>query len=157
MTHRRLHTRAGLGAALAVLVVTSAGCASRPETYPGHESDLQPGARPMIVIGETGSARTDPAELTVRSGTDVAWFNASDAEVFVRFEGPIARACGTPVNFKRSSDGTSYVSGFIPPDSEARLCFSTPGRYAFVVSSTGTEGTNGAAGEDTKYGAVVVE
>lgn len=152
----RLWQRTAL-AALALLGVAATAYAA---DYPGRATDLKPGDKPVISIQSTGSTGTEPRVLRVRVGTDVTWLNATDGDVSIRFDQPIPKACGTPVNFTRSYDGKSYATDIMPPFAEARLCFSQPGRYDYVVSKTGTESygsKSGAAGEDQGYGTVIVE
>lgn len=145
---------------LGALVLTA--CAAGPVRYPGR-ADVRQGDAPLIRIEETNAAETSPFELRVPAGTDVTWLNTTHELVFVRFQQPVRDACRTPVRFGRSYDGASYVTSYLAPFNEARLCFPSAGRYDFVVSSAGGGGAvspNGDGNGSTspvRYGVVLVE
>ena len=150
--------------ALALLVLAAAGCATGEVRYPGR-ADVRAGDPPVIHIEPTASSETVPSVLRVPVGTEVTWLNTSGELVFIRFNQAIAQACGEPIRFSRSYDGTSYSTSFVPSFAPARLCFARPGRYDFIVSSggrgggatpqTGPGGGNGTS--PVRYGTVIVE
>lgn len=148
-------------AILAVALVLAA-CAGGPVRYPGR-ADVRLGDRPLIRIEETNATETSPHQLRVPAGTDVTWLNATRELVFVRFNQPVREACGEPVRFGRTYDDESYVTDFLAPFNDARLCFARPGRYDFVVSSGGgggsarPDGDGNGSTSPVRYGTVVVE
>lgn len=155
--------RRGVLVAGAVGVLLLSACAAGPVRYPGR-ADVRAGDRPLIRIEETNATETSPRELRVPAGTDVTWLNATRELVFIRFQQPVAEACGTPVRFGRSFDGTSYATGHLAPFDEARLCFPDRGRYDFVVSSVGgggatarPDGDGNGAPSPVRYGTVLVD
>lgn len=156
-------TRAG-AAVVGAFALLLGACAAGPVRYPGR-ADVRAGDAPVIRIEETNSTETSPHVLRVPSGTDVSWLNASRQLVFVRFVQPMQQACGEPVRFDRNYDDTSYVTPYLGPFNEARLCFASPGRYDFVVSTAdgggggGDQVTNGLNGSPSpvRYGTVIVE
>ncbi len=150
--------------AATLLAWAAAGCATGDVRYPGR-ADARAGDRPIIWIDPTGSTETSPSVLRVGPGTEVTWRNRSQEVVFVRFNQAVTDVCGEPVRFDPSYDGASYVSRFLPPFADARLCFARPGRYDFVVSSLGTggggpspmDGEGGDGLSPVRYGTVIVE
>lgn len=149
---------------LALLALVAAGCAAGEVRYPGR-ADVRAGDPPVIHIEPTASTETTPSVLRVPAGTEVTWLNTSGELVFIRFNQPIEQACGEPVGFSRTYDGTSYSTSFLPSFAPARLCFARPGRYDFVVSSGGRgggatqeTGPGGGGGlSPVRYGTVIVE
>lgn len=137
----------------ALLLATA--CASAPGGQtPG------PGVPALVRIERTGSDETDPPTLHVPPGTEVTWQNRTTRTTWVRFTEAVPEICGHPVHFARSSDGRSFVSEYLGPFEEARLCILSPGRYDFVVSIPGASGDDGfgrSALPPAKYGTVVIE
>lgn len=131
-------------------LLAATGC-GEGVVYPGR-ADVREGDPAEIRIEPGGGDATDPRELTVPAGTEVTWLNHTTGVADVRFEDDIAEVCADPHRFDRTEDERTYISRFLPPAGEARLCVSRPGRYRFIVTLTGTPGGEHPA----RYGTLIV-
>lgn len=111
--------------------------------YPGR-ADVREGDSPEFRIENASHGQTVPAELTVRSGTEVSWINHTTASAFVRFEDVVPEVCAEPHRFRQTRDADTLASDWLAPFQDARLCVTTAGRYRFIVTLAGIR----SAGED---------
>jgi plastocyanin len=98
----------------------------------------------------------NPAEVTVKTGTTVIWFNDSMAAMEIQFTSKkVTMACQNPIQFTVDEEG-AFISNRIPIGAVASLCFIEKGEYSYMARRASA--STRAAPKDVDFkGKIIVE